>query len=71
VFFYLIFHDMQGIVTSSIGYILNFFSLSVGGALIGIIFGIIGNFWVSQIIRDEILTSILTLTFTYILFFVA
>lgn len=41
------------------------------GPLIGIVFGILGSYWLRRIIRDEILTSCLTFCMCFLCFYVA
>jgi NhaP-type Na+/H+ or K+/H+ antiporter len=48
-----------------------FFTLSIGGVILGIIFGFISSFWIKRIFNDEILVVNITLLSCYLVFFVA
>jgi len=49
----------------------NFVRNACGGPLLGIIIGIFGSFWLRRVIRDDVLTTIITFVLCYILFWLA
>jgi NhaP-type Na+/H+ or K+/H+ antiporter len=48
-----------------------FFSLTVGGALLGILIGLIAAFWIKRIHNDAILTVNVTFVSCYLCYFIA
>lgn len=48
-----------------------FFSLTLGGALLGLIFGVISTFWIKRIFNDGIQAVSITMISCYMVFFIA
>mmetsp|Transcript_38779 Transcript_38779/g.34471 ORF Transcript_38779/g.34471 Transcript_38779/m.34471 type:complete len:454 (+) Transcript_38779:202-1563(+) len=47
-----------------------FFELTLGGALVGLVFGVVTAFWIKKIFNDEVLVVNLTFICPYLLYFV-
>lgn len=71
VVFLLIDRWYKNIYTEADQLIEGFVTLTVGGIILGLIFGIVGMYWLRSIIRDDILIVSVTLVMSYLLFFVS
>ncbi len=71
VFFMLFMSLVKGESTSALDVITNFVRVSIGGPLLGIIFGLILCWWMKKIIRDTVLSIIITFIGTYLCFYIA
>ena len=70
--FFILFADMtKGQASSLGGTIFNFCALSMGGPLLGFVFGMIGSMWLKKIINDDILIINVTVIMCYLLFYMA
>lgn len=70
--FYQLFAELaKGNQMSMVAVGFNFVRNACGGPLLGIIVGIFGSFWLRRVIRDDVLTSIITFVLCYILFWLA
>ena len=49
----------------------NFCLLSLGGPLLGLVFGFIANIWLRKIINDDVLVITISFVLCYLLFFCA
>lgn len=73
--FYQIFNSLvklQGhhVPISGVGVTFQFFSGIIGGPILGLIFGVIGAFWVRKIIRDDVLTLMVMFFTSYFLLYI-
>jgi hypothetical protein len=48
-----------------------FFSLTVGGVILGFIFGVVSTFWIKRIFNDGIQAVSITVISCYMVFFIA
>ena len=48
-----------------------FFSLTVGGVILGLIFGVVCTFWIKRVFNDGILAVSITILSCYMVFFIA
>ena len=48
-----------------------FFSLTVGGVILGFIFGVVATFWIKRIFNDGIQAVSITVISCYMVFFIA
>lgn len=71
VFFMLFMSLVKGEDTTVTGVIANFVRVSLGGPLLGLVFGVIVSFWMKKIIRDTVLSVIITFIGTFLCFYVA
>jgi NhaP-type Na+/H+ or K+/H+ antiporter len=71
VFFMLFMSLVKGEDTTVTGVIANFVRVSLGGPLLGLVFGVIVSFWMKKIIRDTVLSVIITFIGTFLCFWVA
>ena len=71
VFFMLFMSLVKGEDTTATGVIANFVRVSLGGPLLGLVFGVIVSFWMKKIIRDTVLSVIITFIGTFLCFWVA
>lgn len=71
VFFALFLDLAKGNSTTFIGVIANFIRTSIGGPLLGLIFGFIISYWIKRIIRDNVLSVTVTVVGAYLCFWVA
>jgi NhaP-type Na+/H+ or K+/H+ antiporter len=71
VFFMLFMGLVKGEATSALGVLTNFIRVSIGGPLLGIVFGLIICWWMKKIIRDTVLSVVITFVGTYLCFYVA
>ncbi len=60
---------MKGLSSGVIGITVNFFSLIIGGAIIGIIYGVIATAWIKKIYYDSTLIINITFAFSYIVYY--
>jgi len=56
---------------TAVGVVVNFVRLSIGGPLLGMIFGFIMSYWMKKIIRDSVLSVNITFILAYLCFYVA
>ena len=71
VFFLLFLGLAKGEATTAVGVITNFVRLSVGGPLLGIVFGFFMCLWLKKILRDTVLSISITFIGAYLCFYVA
>lgn len=71
VFFMLFMSLVKGEDTTVTGVIANFVRVSLGGPLLGLVFGVIVSFWMKKIIRDTVLSVIITFIGAFLCFWVA
>lgn len=71
VFFSLFASMAKGEATSPLTVIWNFITLAGGGALLGIVTGVLGTLWLRRVLRDSVLGITLTFIMCYLAFFVA
>lgn len=70
--FFMLFMDLAKGNTSSVAGVLgNFVRVSIGGPLLGILFGIMMSYWIKRIIRDSVLTANVTFVGAFLCFYVA
>jgi NhaP-type Na+/H+ or K+/H+ antiporter len=70
--FFMLFMDLaKGNASSAVGVLTNFVRVSIGGPLLGIVFGAIMSFWLKKIVRDNVLSINLTFICAYLCFYVA
>lgn len=60
---------MKGISSGVVGISFNFLSLVSGGAIIGILFGIIATYWIKKIYYDSTLIINITFVFSYLVYY--
>jgi len=48
-----------------------FFSLTIGGVILGLIFGIVSTYWIRRIFNDGILVVNITVISCYLVYFIA
>jgi NhaP-type Na+/H+ or K+/H+ antiporter len=53
------------------GIIKLFFSLTIGGVILGLIFGIVSTYWIRRIFNDGILVVNITVISCYLVYFIA
>jgi NhaP-type Na+/H+ or K+/H+ antiporter len=61
----------KGNASSAVGVLGNFIRVSLGGPLLGIIFGIIISYWLKSIIRDSVLSVNITFVGAFLCFWIA
>jgi len=61
----------KGFEATPIGVTANFFRLAGGGPAVGFVMGMIGSFWLRRLVRDDILTSIVTFIMCYLTFYIS
>lgn len=71
VFFMLFMGLVKGEEATVLGVFTNFVRVSIGGPLLGIIFGFIVCWWMKKIIRDSVLSIMITFIGTFLCFYVA
>lgn len=71
VFFALFLDLAKGNSTTFTGVIVGFVRTSIGGPLLGILFGMVVSFWIKRIIRDSVLTVTVTVVGAYLCFYLA
>lgn len=71
VFFALFLDLAKGNSTTLFGVIISFVRISIGGPILGILFGMGISYWVKRIIRDSVLTVTITVVGAYLCFYVA
>jgi NhaP-type Na+/H+ or K+/H+ antiporter len=49
--------------------IITFIRLSIGGVVVGIIFGMVISYWIRRIVRDDVLGVMVVVSGTYLCFF--
>jgi CPA1 family monovalent cation:H+ antiporter len=70
--FFMLFMDLaKGNASSVTGVLTNFVRVSLGGPLLGIIFGVLISYWLKKIIRDSVLSVNITFVGAYLCFYVA
>lgn len=70
--FFMLFMDLtKGNSSSVTGVLTNFVRVSLGGPLLGIIFGVLISYWLKKIIRDSVLSVNITFVGAYLCFYVA
>ena len=62
---------VKGESTSALDVVSNFVRVSLGGPLLGIIVGFIICWWLKKIIRDTVLTVMITFLGTFLCFYIA
>lgn len=68
----MLFMDLaKGNASSVTGVLTNFVRVSLGGPLLGIIFGVLISYWLKKIIRDSVLSVNITFVGAYLCFYVA
>lgn len=70
VFFMLFMSLVKGESATFVGVISNFVRLSIGGPLLGILAGLLLCWWMKKIIRDTVLSIIITFIITYLCFYI-
>jgi NhaP-type Na+/H+ or K+/H+ antiporter len=60
---------MKGVTVGALDIAIDIFSLSIGGSLIGIIFGFLATFWIKKIYYDSNLIINVTFAFSYIVYY--
>ncbi len=71
VFFMLFMSLVKGEDTTISGVVANFVRVSFGGPLLGLIFGVIVSYWMKKIIRDTVLSVLITFIGTFLCFWIA
>lgn len=71
VFFLLFMSLVKGETTTAVSVISSFVRLSIGGPLLGILAGLFLCWWMKKIIRDTVLSIIITFIITYLCFYIA
>lgn len=71
VFFMLFMSLVKGESASFVGVVSNFVRLSIGGPILGILSGLVLCWWMKKIIRDTVLSIIITFIITYLCFYIA
>lgn len=71
VFFMLFMSLVKGESTTALGVVTNFIRVSIGGPILGILFGLIICWWMKKIIRDTVLSIMITFVGTYLCFYIA
>lgn len=61
----------KGLEATPIGVTANFLRLAGGGPAVGFVMGMIGSFWLRRLVRDDILTSIVTFIMCFLTFYVS
>lgn len=70
--FFMLFMDLaKGNSSSAIGVVTNFIRVSLGGALLGVLFGVIVSYWIKRIIRDSVLSINATFVGAFLCFYIA
>lgn len=70
--FFMLFADLtKGVSSGVLDVLFNFCALSMGGPLLGFIFGMIASLWLKRIINDDILIINITVVMCYLLFYCA
>lgn len=71
VFFMLFMSLVKGEDASVIGVLSNFVRVSLGGPLLGLIVGFLVSLWMKKIIRDAVLSVMITFIGTFLCFYIA
>lgn len=71
VFFALFLNLAKGNSMTFTGVIVGFIRTSIGGPILGVLFGMAVSFWIKRIIRDNVLSVTVTVVGTYLCFYVA
>lgn len=71
VFFMLFMNLVKGEDASVLGVVSNFVRVSIGGPVLGLIIGFIMSTWMKKIIRDAVLSVIITFIGTFLCFYIA
>jgi NhaP-type Na+/H+ or K+/H+ antiporter len=71
VFFALFLDLAKGNAATFTTVIVNFVRISIGGPLLGLIFGFVMSYWIKRIIRDNVLSITVTVVGAYLCFWVA
>lgn len=71
VFFMLFMSLVKGEDASVVGVLSNFIRVSLGGPLLGLIIGFLISIWMKKIIRDAVLSVIITFIGTFLCFYIA
>jgi len=71
VFFALFLDLAKGKQATFTSVIFGFVRTSIGGPILGVLFGMIISFWIRRIIRDNVLCVTVTVVGTYLCFYVA
>ena len=70
--FFMLFMDLaKGNGSSLDGVLVNFMRVSLGGPLLGVVFGAVMSFWLKRIIRDHVLSINITFICAYLCFYIA
>ena len=69
---YTLFLDLaNGTTTTALGFTVDLVRFSVGGCLLGLVFGVIVSYWLKKIIRDETLSVVITVIGSYLSFYLS
>lgn len=71
VFFLLFMSLVKGDSATAVGVVTNFIRLSIGGPILGAIFGMIICWWMKKIIRDSVLSVMITFIGCYLCFYIS
>lgn len=71
VFFALFLDLAKGNKATVTGVLINFVRISIGGPLLGLIFGFFMSYWIKRIIRDNVLSVTVMVVGAYFCFWVA
>lgn len=71
VFFMLFMSLVKGEDTSVVGVLANFVRVSIGGPILGLIIGFLVSFWMKKIIRDAVLSVMVTFIGAFLCFYIA
>lgn len=55
----------NGTTTTAAGFVVDAVRISIGGIIVGLIFGILISYWLKKIIRDHTLSIIITIIGSY------
>jgi len=62
---------VKGEDTSVVGVLANFVRVSIGGPILGLVIGFLVSFWMKKIIRDAVLSVMVTFIGTFLCFYIA
>lgn len=71
VFFMLFMNLVKGEDASVLGVVSNFVRVSIGGPVLGLIVGMVVSLWMKKIIRDSVLSVVITFIGTFLCFYIA
>lgn len=71
VFFQVFLNLVKGESSEPTAIVGNFIRLAICGPLLGLVIGIIACYWLRRVIRDDVLTSLITVIATYVTFYLA